>query len=141
MPVRLLHLLAVIFSVQPVVFLVAALQLLLKPASRSGFDACTSSSPTCGDLFCAACSLSCSDTSANGSILNSNVSSSSTILHCRELDSSNSLLPNALLFRSPFSATHCSGETHTSPGKYHVCLDFKTFSILCMYKQSTFSSS
>ena len=67
-----------------------------------------------GDLFCAACSVSFGGTSANGSILNSNVSSSSTILHHRELDSSNSLLPNALLFCNPFSAMCCLGETHLS---------------------------
>ena len=102
-----------------------------------------------GDLFCAACSLSSGDTSANGSILNSNVSSSSTILCCMELDSSSSLLHDALLFRSHFSASclltaassHCSGETHTSPGEYCMHLDFKMSSILCTYEQSTYSST
>ena len=86
-----------------------------------------------GDLICATCSLSSRDTSVNGSILNSNVSSSSTILHQLELDSSTSLLCDALLFRIRFSATYlltaanlcCSGETCTSPGEYHMRLDFE----------------
>ena len=75
MLVCLLHLLVVIFSALPVVFLAAVAWVM---------TACMSSSPTCGDLFCTACSLSCSsglgddfctacsysctNTSANGSI-------------------------------------------------------------------------
>ena len=70
-----------------------------------------------GYLFCP---VSSGGTSVNGSILNSNVSPSSTILHRRELNSSNSLLPNALSFRNPSSETRCLGEICTSFGEYRV---------------------
>ena len=104
-------------------------------------DACShSSGGGLGGLFCAACTLSSGDTSENGSIFYSNVSSSSTILHCLELDSSSCVLCDALLFRTCFSAfclltpanSHCSGETCASPGECHMHLDFEMSSILCM---------
>ena len=153
LPVVLVFLVAVagvIFPVLPVVlvFLAAVVDL---------FCAACSLTLCCGggldDLFCTACCLCCGGglgdlfcpvssggTSANGSILNSNVSSSSTILCRQEVDSSNSLVPNALLFRNPFSATHCSDEICTASREYRVHFDFETSSILCTYKQSTYSS-
>ena len=148
MPVRrLIHLLVhvsaflavvawVVFSRMPVAF-------LLVVAWGFSHDACSLSSGSgLGDLFCAACSLSSGDTSENGSIFISNVSSSLTILHHLQLDSSSCLLHNALLFSTRFSASclltpansHYSGETCTSPGECHMCLDFETSSILCKYK-------
>ena len=101
-----------------------------------------------GDLFCAACTLSSDDTLENGSTFNSNVSSSSTILHCLELDSLSCLLHDAMLFCARFSASclltpansHCLGETHTSPGECHMHLDFEMSSIFSTYKQSLYPS-
>ena len=100
-------------------------------------DVCSLSSGSgLGGLFCAACTLSSSDTSENGSILNSNVSSSVTILHHLELDSLSCVLCNARLFCTHFSASCLLTpanlhETGTSPGECHMCLDFETSSILC----------
>ena len=112
-------------------------------------DACSlSSGGGLGGLFCDACTLSSGDSSENGSIFNSNVSSSSTILHLLELDSSSCVLCNALLLCTRFSAScllkaansHCLGETGTSPGGCLLWLDFETSSVFCTYKTSTYSS-
>ena len=68
-------------------------------------DACSlSSSGGLGGLFCDACTLSSSDSSENGSIFNSNVLSSSTILCHLELDSLSCVLCDALLlcYAHPF---------------------------------------
>ena len=103
-------------------------------------DACSlSSSGGLGGLFCDACTLSSCDTSKNGSIFNSNVSSSSTILNHLEQDSLSSVLCDALLLCTHFSPSclltaansHCSGENDTSPGECHMHIDFKMSSILC----------
>ena len=124
----------VIFSPLPVVllFLAAVAWVIFSP-----LPAVFVAGGGLGDLFCP---VSSGSTSVNGSILNSNVSSSSTILRRWELESSNSLLPNALSFCNPFSEMRCSGEIRTSSGEYRVCFEFKTSSILRMYEQSTYSA-
>ena len=73
----------------------------------------------------------------HGSILNSNVSPSTILCH-RLLDSSKSLLPNALSFRNPCSETRCSGDIRPSFGEYCVRFVFEMSSIFFTYVESIF---
>ena len=124
----------VVFSVMPVAFLPVVAWVVVS------HDACSlSSSGGLGGVFCDACTLSSRNASENGSIFNSNVPSSLTILCHLELDSSSCVLCDALLLRTHFSAccllkaanSHCLGETGTSPGGCWLCLDFEMSSIFC----------